>query len=87
MLTWSEPRTVGEIEMENSTPASTRDELRRPFGFLNPKWESLKAKMLPGDEIRRFSSDEASWQALGGRMGVALIRDGKVVDEIITLLN
>ena len=61
--------------------------MEKPFGYINVKWEALKAEMHPGDELYAFRSPPESWQALAGRMGYALVRDGRVVREVVTLLN
>lgn len=58
-----------------------------PFGFLNDRWERLKASMQEGDELWEFSSPPETWQHLMGRAGVALVRDGDVVDFLVTVLN
>ena len=55
--------------------------MEKPFGLINAQWEALKAEMQPGDD------PPESWQALAGRMGYALVRDGRVVREVVTLLN
>ncbi len=62
-------------------------ELRKPFGFLNAKWEELKARMRTGDEIWTFRSPPESWQDLAGRAGVALVRSNKMIDAIVTVMN
>jgi len=41
----------------------------------------------PGDELWSFSSSTESWQQFAGRMGVALLRDGKAIEVIITEMN
>jgi hypothetical protein len=46
-----------------------------PFGYQNGKWESLKAKMLAGDALYKFTS--------GDHGGVVLIRNGCVVVLLI----
>ena len=61
--------------------------LAKPFGGLNPEWESLKAGLRPGDEIWTFGSTPESCERFAGRQGVALIRDGAVVAEIVTLMT
>ena len=50
-------------------------------------WQGLKAQMLPGDEIWYFSSGPESWRQLAGREGYALVRDGDVIDSLITGMN
>ncbi|MBI1338103.1 MAG: hypothetical protein GC164_14250 [Phycisphaera sp.] len=51
------------------------------------KWEAHKAKMRPGDELRVYASPLDSWQHLAGRAGIALVRNGRVVDDVLTMLN
>jgi hypothetical protein len=58
-----------------------------PFGFSNEKWVSLKSKMVDGDQLWEFSSPPATWACLGGREGIALVRQGKIIDAIITRMN
>jgi hypothetical protein len=62
-------------------------ELLKPFGFMNREWEALKAQMQPGDELVMFASPPESWRKLYGRAGVALLRNGKLVDSITTVMN
>ena len=59
-------------------------ELARPFGLASRRWEKLKARMQAGDELWTFRSPEASWRNLAGSAGVALVRDGVVIDEVVT---
>jgi hypothetical protein len=67
--------------------ADRAPELRKPFGFRNAQWEKLKAQMQPGDEIWTFSSPAQSWQDLAGRSGVVLVRDKKIIAEIVVMMN
>jgi hypothetical protein len=58
-----------------------------PFGDMNKRWDALKSQMMDGDEIWEFSSSADSWNHLAGRAGLALVRQGKVIDCIVTILN
>jgi hypothetical protein len=58
-----------------------------PFGFCNAEWEALKQKMCPGDELWTFSSPPEDWERRMGFEGIALLRDGEIVDFFITALN
>ena len=86
-----EKTTVAEVEAAN--PGITDDRVKRfpeaakPFGFENRRWEEFKGVMLPGDEIRMFSSPPESWQHLAGRAGIALVRDGVPIRIIVTRMN
>ena len=59
----------------------------KPFGFMNDQWEQLKSEMLEGDELWDFSSPPETWAHLAGRAGIALVRDGKVIRSLITMMN
>jgi hypothetical protein len=55
-----------------------------PFGFANERWRALVAQMQEGDELWTFISSPESWARRSGRAGIALVRDGKVVDSLVT---
>ena len=57
------------------------------FGFQSEQWLKLKAQFQDGDEFREFMSPPKSWEKLAGRFGVALVRDGRVIDLLVTLRN
>jgi len=61
--------------------------LLRASSRLYPEWQALRAAMQPGDEIFAFFSSPESWQVLCGRGGFALVRAGKVVREVVIILN
>jgi hypothetical protein len=46
-----------------------------------------KAEICSGDELWTFRSPPDSWQLLAGRAGIALVRDGKPIKAIITMMN
>ncbi|MGO9008410.1 MAG: hypothetical protein ACLQIQ_20490 [Beijerinckiaceae bacterium] len=71
----------------NDERLSRHPELAKPFGGLNRQWEALKSEMEPGDEIWTFSNPADYWEHLAGRAGVALVRHGKAVKTIVTLMN
>jgi len=58
-----------------------------PFGAQANKWKAFKLKAQPGDEVWRFSSPPESWRALAGRAGIALVRNGEIVEKFVTLMN
>jgi hypothetical protein len=58
-----------------------------PFGFQRDQWLALLAQMQEGDELWQFSNSQDAWAHRCGRAGIALVRNGKVVDSIVTELN
>jgi hypothetical protein len=71
------PVSVAQLDADYGTPNSG----------VYGKWERLKAEMQPGDKLVRFASPAASWEDLAGRAGIALVRDGKVIDAFVTMMN
>jgi hypothetical protein len=47
----------------------------------NPRWYKLKE----GDELWNFRSPPRTWPAKLGAAGVALVRNGKIVDNVTVL--
>jgi hypothetical protein len=58
-----------------------------PFGGLNAKWQEVKAAMRTGDELWSFCSPPDSWRAHAGRSGIALVRDRRIVRDLVTRMN
>ncbi len=58
-----------------------------PFGYQNDRWRELKSRMEAGDELWEFSSPEESWKNLAGRAGFCVVRNGKIVDFLVTIMN
>lgn len=75
-----DPVEVAEIESEWLDKPG-------PYGVPLDEWAKLKAQMKEGDEIRAFSSPSDSWVALAGRAGYALVREGKAIAGIVTMMN
>ena len=92
-----ERKTIAELEAEytlrpDQLSQSDRTGPRasmmlKPFAAQNDKWEALKARMQAGDELWTFASSEQSWRDLAGRAGVALVRDGQIVERLVTMMN
>jgi hypothetical protein len=85
---WLQTRvTVAEAEAAHLVQTDRLGPDPVPFGFQNEQWRALLAQMQEGDELWQFSSPAESWQHLAGRAGIALVRQGKVVASIVTLMN
>lgn len=95
---WLKARvSISEVESGKSLPfgdggliATTLDGRTERPGTTVPNskdWQRLKLRMLPNDELWTFSSPGEYWQGLAGRMGVALIRNDRSIDHVITMMN
>ena len=58
-----------------------------PFGYLSSGWQELLHKKQDGDEIWTYGSSEESWANLMGQEGIALVRNGEIIDALITCEN
>lgn len=72
--------TLDEVETQHTYHGKV-------FGGLHEAWETLKSQIAEGDELWEFSSSSESWEHLAGRAGIALVRDGKAIDSLVTLMN
>jgi len=58
-----------------------------PFGYVYNQWKTLLSKMRDGDELHEFCSSDESWDFLAGREGIALVRNGEIITDIVTKMN
>jgi hypothetical protein len=79
--------TVQDIEAEHSVRDERLGPDPVPFGFITDQWQALLARMEPGDELWAFSSPPETWQHLCGRAGIALVRNGEVIEAMTTMMN
>jgi hypothetical protein len=85
---WLERRlTIEEAEARNMVQDNRLGNEAVPFGFMNKEWKTLVARIVEGDELWEFNSPEDTWQNLCGRAGIALVRNGEVIDAIVTFMN
>jgi hypothetical protein len=56
-------------------------------GRSSREFDALKVRMLAGDEIWAYSSPPESWAKLCGRAGIALVRDGRPIAHLVTMMN
>lgn len=94
------PRAFGaeaEVRGPMSTETVERESLERiarcshcpqqPFGYQHPEWKQFKSLLRQGDCIVFFRSNPDSWRGLYGSEGYAIIRNGKILRTILTLMN
>jgi hypothetical protein len=48
-------------------------------------WQKLKRNARPGDELWAFQNPQSTWRKLGKRRGYALVREGVVVESVVTV--
>ena len=50
-------------------------------------YRRMKARAMPGDVLHGYSTSARSWRALMGRAGIALVRNGRAIDQVMTRMN
>jgi hypothetical protein len=56
-------------------------------GTEREEWSRLLTQVEEGDELWEFCSPFDSWKHLAGRAGIALVRQGRCVAWVITMMN
>ena len=79
--------SIEEAEKENMVTDPRFGGSPVPFGFSNNEWRDLLAEMRAGDELWTFSTSQESWDNRAGRGGVSLVRNGKEISYIVTMMN
>lgn len=59
---------------------------RSPFPVC-PDFRRMRARAVPGDELRSYSTGTQSFQFMMGSAGIALVRSGRAIDFIELLKN
>lgn len=79
--------TVEECEREHLVEDERLGPAPVPFGFQYQKWLNVKRQIKKGDELWEFSSPPETWADLCGRAGICIVRDGDIIDSIVTMMN
>ncbi len=79
--------TAAEVEATVMDPDHPPESYPVPLGPSLREWQRLAAQMRPGDELWEFCSPPETWEHLAGRAGLALVRDGAILDTIIMMVN
>ena len=58
-----------------------------PIGYHYNDLQQLLKKRQKGDVLQCFDSGPESWEMLCGCAGIALVRNGVPVDEIVLIIN
>jgi hypothetical protein len=86
---WLQGKGMSVVELERQPSTNQSENLHQfgSFGIGSKQWQRIKEQMQPGDELYKFRSPPETWANLAGRAGIALVRDGKVIDTLLTALN
>ena len=74
-----------EISVEQAEAQNMVDGI--PFGVNSSAWKRLKDSLQGGGRLWTYCSSYESFKALAGRCGFAIVRDGRVVMQLVTIMN
>jgi hypothetical protein len=78
---------MASLELSDENKNKLLDRSEQFQQYVDNTWNPFIVDMLPGDELWRFRSPDDTWARLAGRAGYAILRNGKIVRSLITLLN
>lgn len=84
---WISPEDLTRRNVPWSEFDADYQEYKNLFQRDRDIFEALMAKVQPGDEIACFSTHEETWKRMFGRAGWAIVRDGKVIAQLSTIMN
>lgn len=86
---WLHGNSMSVDEFERQLGSNQNENRKRleSFGLGSKQWQLIKKKMQPGDQLYKFRSPPETWANMAGRAGIALVRDGNVIDTLVTALN
>jgi len=78
-----------EISIENAKTINVVkiDGRNVPFGYNNSQWLYMLGVMAEGDRLYEFRSPAESWKCFAGIEGIALVRNGEIVADLVILLE
>lgn len=78
-----------EVSVENAEAANVVkiDGRNVPFGYSNSQWLYMLGVMEAGDRLVEFRSLPESWKCFAGVEGIALVRNGVIVADLVVLLG
>jgi uncharacterized protein (TIGR02996 family) len=84
---------TGALRWEGSPPQGLWQRVLRLFTLAPPPGAGARiegwaaAHMRPGDELWEYDTGSESWAHRCGRMGYAIVRNGKVVESQLLVMN
>lgn len=79
--------TVAEAEAAHMVHTDRLGPDPVPFGFMHAKWRRLVDGLQEGDELWEYRSPPESWDLMAGRAGYWVVRDGEIVDGVVTEMS
>jgi len=65
----------------------TLDNKKVLFAGNEDRWQAMLSIIQDGDELWEYTSPAEMWEMLAGREGIVLVRDGKVIDDLLLVMN
>lgn len=78
-----------EVSIEDAAAANMVwvDGQYQAFGNNNSQWLIIQKLMQKEDRLYQFRSPDETWDNFAGKEGVALVRNGDIIADLVILLN
>jgi hypothetical protein len=85
---WLEERIrLADLRCETETGRGSVNDNSGEWTPYREAFSRIALRMRDGDELWTFASPPDTWRALMGRRGVALVRQGKVIEQVVLEMN
>lgn len=84
-LSWLGDETT--VEAAEAANMARVDGRLVPFGNNNSQWMIILQLLQQGDRLYEFRSPDETWAEFNGKEGIALVRNGAIVADLVKLLD
>lgn len=74
-------------ELVDAGPAQVEEFVAGIKPKFRTEWQKFISAALPGDSLWAFRSPRETWNDLAGRAGFAIVRNGKPVAALMTMIS
>ena len=78
---------MASLELSNANKQELLNRSEQFRQWIETKCDPFVAEMAPGDELWRFRSPAHTWANMAGWAGYSIVRDGKILRSLVTLMN
>jgi hypothetical protein len=80
--------SMGDVERRQTVTVQVNGSgLALPFGYSNSRWKEFRSHIKSGDQIVPFNAKPLDEGPLNGATGYLLVRNGCIVESILTSIR
>lgn len=82
-----EAKELRQLEEVLQREGHRKDVPQVPFGLANDDWQDFKSRVQAGDEIHYVHAPPVRWASLSGWGGYVLVKHGRIIATMVTVIN